>query len=100
MMKCRMSDTQEQPKATVSSRAVAADRIGVNEGYVWKAKRIKEADQELYEDVRAGRVTIPQALRQLDGISDDPRTIHTKQASQEATKILRDPDQQIRRGPV
>jgi len=88
-------NTQRELERTVSSRAIAADMMGVSENYVGHAKRIKEADPELYEDVRVGRVTIPEALRKLDGITDDPWTIRSRKANREANKLLRDPDKQV-----
>lgn len=77
--------------SVVTSRAIAADMMGVSTGYVGHTKRIKEADPELYEDVRAGRITIPEALRKLDGITDDPETVRDKRARGGVTKLLRDP---------
>ena len=83
--------TQEGPKPVVSSQAIVADMLGVSTGYVGHAKRIKEADPELYHEVWAGRVTIPEALRKLDGITDDPRTVRSKKATRGVAKLLRDP---------
>ena len=84
------SNTQSEVDRPVSTRAIAADMMGVSENYVEHAKRIKEADAELFEDVRAGRVTIPEAIRRLDGITDDPRTVRAKTVLREVKKLIRD----------
>jgi len=78
----------------ITSRAIAADVMGVSSGYVAHAKRIKEADPELYGEVWAGRVTIPEALRKLDGVVDDPQVARTKRARRGVADLLRDPDRQ------
>ena len=56
---------------TVSSREIAADMMGVSEGYVGHAKRIKEQSPPLFEQVRTGEISIPEALRRLDQTPDD-----------------------------
>jgi len=86
-----LTNTQGEAGSLVDSRVLAGDIMGVSASYVGHAKRIKEADPELYEEVRAGRVTIPEALRKLDGITDDPRTIRAKTARRDVAKLLRDP---------
>ena len=42
------------------------------------ARRIREASPELLEQVRAGSLTIPEALRKLDGTDDDPEAVRVK----------------------
>ena len=76
------------------SRAIVADMMGVSSGYVSHARRIKEADPELYRGVRAGRVTIPAALRKLDGVVDDPQAVRSIRAKRAVAKLLGDPDRQ------
>ena len=62
----------------------------LSKGRPQESTMIKEADPELFEDVRAGRVTIPEAIRQLDGIAADPRIIRAKTVLRELKKLLRD----------
>ena len=69
----KMTRSGGDVEGTASSRAVAADTMGVSGGYVGLAKRVKEAaSPELSEAVRAGDVTLPEAIRRLDGVTDDP----------------------------
>ncbi|MBT3377469.1 MAG: hypothetical protein HN742_34675 [Lentisphaerae bacterium] len=82
--------TTDDAAKPISSRAIAADMLGVNDNYVGHAKRIKEADLDLYHEVWAGRITIPEALRKLDGIVDDPATRRFKEASRSMRKIAGD----------
>lgn len=82
-------NTQDEPETPVNARLIAASIMGVNDNYVGLAKRIKEASPELFEEVWAGRVTIPEALRQLDGSTDDPRTTRVKTIFRELRKIAR-----------
>jgi len=41
--------------------------------------------------VRTRRITIPEALRKLDGITDDPSPIRSRKASRGVAGLLRDP---------
>ena len=82
----------ENDETKISSRVIAAHMMGVSSGYVGDAKRIKEADLELYHEVWAGRVTIPEALRKLDGITADPETVRAKATQRDIGKFLRDPE--------
>lgn len=47
------------------SDAQAAKTVGVSRGYVAAGKKIKEERPALYEEVRAGKKTIPQAMKEL-----------------------------------
>ena len=57
----------------ISSRAIAADMMGVNDRYVGLAKWVREASPELFEEVRVGELTLSEAIRRLEGITDDAR---------------------------
>ena len=48
-----------------NARAEAACLMGVSNGYVSDALRIKEASPEIFEDVKANRLTISEAKRKL-----------------------------------
>ena len=74
----------------VSSRVIAADIMGVNDRYVGLAKRVKEASPELLEAVRAGEVTLLEAIRRLDGVTDDARAVRVKAVRRPLNKLLRD----------
>lgn len=52
---------------------IAAGIMGVNDRYVGLAKRVKEASPELFEEVRVDEVTLSEAIRRLEGITDDAR---------------------------
>src|SRR5262249_49925950 len=48
------------------ARKQTAKLMGTNSRYVNMAKRVKEADPELFEQVKAGKVKMPQAQQQID----------------------------------
>lgn len=50
---------------TGEAREQAADAVGVNPRYVSDAKRISEQAPELVPKMRAGEITVPQAMREL-----------------------------------
>jgi ParB-like chromosome segregation protein Spo0J len=50
---------------TGKSADAAAAKAGVSAGYVHAAEKIREADPELFEEVKQGRLTIPEAKRRL-----------------------------------
>ena len=56
-------NTQAEPESPISSRVIAANMMGVGDNYVGLAKRVKEASLELFEEVRAGEVTLSEACR-------------------------------------
>ena len=89
-----LTGSPDSALSPTESRAIAADMMGVSSGYVSHARRIKEADPELYRGVRAGRVTIPAALRKLDGVVDDPQAVRSIRAKRAVAKLLGDPDRQ------
>ena len=89
-----LTGSPDSALSPTESRAIAADMMGVSSGYVSHARRIKEADPELYRGVRAGRVTIPEALRKLDVVVDDPQTVRSTRAKRAVAKLLGDPDRQ------
>lgn len=55
-----------EPKASFRSRDQAAKAMGVSSGYVSQAKAIAKEDPKLFEEVRAGRKSIPEAKREID----------------------------------
>ena len=62
--------TGTEPEAAVSSRVIAASMMGVNDNYVGLAQRVKQASPQLFEEVRAGEITLSAAIRRLDGLTD------------------------------
>ena len=48
-----------------TSRAIAANIMGVNDRYVGDAIRLQQDAPELFEEVRLGRVSLQSALRQV-----------------------------------
>ena len=85
-----LPNTGECDEPRVSSRVIAADMMGVSDRYVALAKRVRDASPELFEEVRAGEVTLPEAIRRLDGVTDDPRAVRVKAVRRPLNKLLRD----------
>ena len=88
-----MSNTQEASAAKVSSRQIAADMMQVSEGYITMAQRVQREAPELFEEIFAGRITVTAAIRELDGVTDDPRTVRAKAARSTVSKLLKADDE-------
>ena len=71
-------NTQVEPESPVSSRVIAASMMGVGDNYVGLAKRVREPSREFFEEVRAGELTLSEAIRRLDGLTDDARAVRVK----------------------
>lgn len=79
--------------ATGRARDTAAQAMGVSSGYVNDAKDLRKAAPEVYEDVKAGRMTLPtaqdhvvakaQEAGTLDQVGLRPGTVRTVLARQE-----------------
>lgn len=85
----RLPNTQSGNDPVIDSRVIAGDMMGVSATYVDRAIRVGREDPALLEEVRAGRVTIPEALRKLDGVTDDPEVIEAKAVQRDLGKALR-----------
>ena len=76
----------------VTSRALAAHAMQVSEGYVALALRVQQEAPELFEDVRAGRVTLQEAIRRIDGETDDVREREIRSLRREVNGLFRSVD--------
>ena len=85
-----LAKSGNEAEGPVSSRVIAAHMMGVSHGYVGLAKRVKEASPELFEKVRVGEVTLSEAIRRLEGITDDARATRVKAVRRPLNKLLRD----------
>ena len=86
-------DTQEPTESPIRSRAIAGDIMGVNDNYVGLAKRLKEASPELFEQLRAGDVTLSGAIKRLAGVTDGAHATRIKAVRRRLNRILRDVEQ-------
>ena len=89
----KMSRSADAGDGAVSSRAIAADIMGVSEGYIHLAKRVKEASPELFESVRSGHITLSEAIKQIDGLTDDARATRVKTVRRLLNRLLGDDDE-------
>jgi hypothetical protein len=55
----------------IDSRKEVAKQFNVSQGYVHAAEKIKETDETVFQEVKAGTTSIPEAKRKLD-IKDRP----------------------------
>ena len=76
----------------VLSRVVAADLMGVNDRYVSDAMRLREGSAELFERVRAGRLTLVAACAQLSGTTLDGQARRLRSVRTRLNRLLRRPD--------
>ena len=61
----QMTNTRSDSGAAVSARAVAADIMGVSDGYVGYAQQLQRDAPELFERIRNGQLTVTRAWRML-----------------------------------
>lgn len=78
-------DASERP---VSARAIAAQMMQVSDGYVANALRIQQEAPELFEQLHAGKITLQDALRKLDGTVSDAQTRQIKTARRRLNRVL------------
>ena len=64
----------------------------VSSGYVGDALRVQREAPELFEQMHAGTLTLQEALRKLDGESDDPERQQIKTSRTHLSRILRSLD--------
>jgi len=83
-----LPDTLEGAGEAVTTRAIAAHMMRVSDGYVRDALRIQQEAPALFEQLHAGQVTMPEALRTLDGTTTDVRTQQVKAACTRLNRIL------------
>lgn len=70
-----------EPKKSGQARDEAASLMGTNPRYVSDAKKIKNEDPELFEQVESGNKKIPQAMRELNGRENISKPMKTKKVS-------------------
>ena len=78
-------ETEDSP---TSARAIVAAMMQVSSGYVGDALRVQRQAPELFERMHAGTLTLPEALRKLDGESDDPERQQIKASRTHLNRIL------------
>jgi len=49
------------------TRSLVSEILNVSEGYIQKAKNLKEQDEDLYNKVREGKLTLPKAIAKAKG---------------------------------
>lgn len=54
------------------SSEIAAKAVGVNPRYVSDAKKIKEQAPEIFEQLKSGQLTLPEAKRKMERIQNPP----------------------------
>ena len=89
----KMAKSGDSAQEPISSRVIAADMMGVSHGYVGLAKRVKEASPELFERVRSGHITLTEAIKQIDGLTDDARATRVKTVRRLLNRLLGDDDE-------
>ena len=60
-----------EERETGEAASEAAEIVGVDKSYVYAANRIKKADPDLHEDVKAGKVSVDKATKIITG-KDEP----------------------------
>lgn len=60
---CTKAKADNSGKATVE----AAKLTGTSHGYVAAAKKIKDESPEVFEELKSGKLTVPQAVRKVNG---------------------------------
>ena len=63
--------TDGTPDGKVTAAGIAADIMGVSERYVADALRLQREDPKAFEEVRAGKLTLKAAIRQLTAAPAD-----------------------------
>ena len=85
-----LTDNLADAGETVTSRAIAAQMMRASDGYVKDALRVQQDAPELFEQLHAGKVTLQEALRTLDGTTTDARTQQVKAARTRLNRLLRE----------
>lgn len=49
------------------TRSLVSEILNVSEGYIQRAKKLKEQDEDLYNKVREGKLTLPKAMAKAKG---------------------------------
>jgi len=63
------------------TRSLVSKLVGVSEGYIQKAKNLKEQDSDLYKKVREGKLTLPKAMAKVKAESYRQREAEGKDTS-------------------
>ena len=87
------SNTQDAAAEPVSAHTIAAHMMRVSRAYVVSACRVLRDAPELFEQVRSGAVSLPEALRRLDGVIDDATAKETRATRTRFNRFLRHPDE-------
>ena len=80
-----------EPTKKVDARVIVARMMRVSVGYVAHALRIQREIPELFKQLHAGTITMPEALRTLNGEIDDTRRQEVKAARSEFSRAANDP---------
>ena len=84
-----LADTLDNVPERTESRMIASRMMRVSPAYVGFALRIQREAPELFEQLHAGTLTLQEALRILDGESDDPQRQQVKAARSQLNRVLR-----------
>jgi len=79
-----------QPEG-LTARAIAADIMGVADGYVAEAVRLQRDAPALFEQMRLGRISLQSALRRVQGTAADGLSAEARALRQRVTALLHDP---------
>ena len=74
----------------LEAAALAARRFAVNRQYVYSAKRIRNNDEALFEEVKNGAVSLREAIRRLDAVPKTKRTASPRKPRSRRTARSRD----------
>jgi len=84
----QMTDTQSTSESTVTARAIAADIMGVSDGYVGRAQQLERDAPELFTRIRDGHLTVSGAWRTFTEADDAELSRKQTLARQKCNAII------------
>lgn len=85
------------PSETGKARDKAAEMVGTNPRYVSDAKRLKEENPEVFEQVKSGEKKLSQAKRETQKPAPDNRLAESLQQSRDLDNALREARREARK---
>ena len=80
-------ESEDGANPEVRERIIAAQIMGVSDRYVGDALRLQSEDPELFEQARAGKITLTRALRKLKGEQESEVTKHLAAVRKRITRL-------------